>query len=44
MGVRIVDKGRAGRTVFLTSEFSVHDNKGGEQAVGRHQAKWFAAP
>lgn len=43
MGVRIVDKGRAGRMVFLTTEFSVRDEEGAELATGRHQAKWFPA-
>ena len=43
MQVRIVDKGRSGRMVFLTSEFTVRDAAGAELAVGRHQVKWFAA-
>lgn len=38
----VADKGRSGRTVFLTYEFEVFD---GEQRLvrGRHKAKWLAA-
>ena len=42
MQVRIADKGRSGKMVLLTSEFTVRDGNGTELAVGRHQLKWFA--
>lgn len=40
---RVADKGRSGRTVFLTYEFSVYNAAREELAVGRHTVKWFAA-
>ena len=43
MGERIADKGRSGRAVFLTYEFSVRNMAGEELAVGRHGVKWIAA-
>jgi len=43
MGNRIADKGRSGRTVFLTYEFTIKDADGTELAVGRHGVKWFGA-
>src|SRR5262245_30863820 len=33
----LVDKGRSGRTLFVTSEFEVR------AAIGRHRSKWFAS-
>ena len=43
MRERVADKGRAGRTVFLTYEFSVQGGDGEVLAVGRHGVKWIAA-
>ncbi|MBK8560958.1 hypothetical protein [Candidatus Amarobacter glycogenicus] len=40
---RVADKGRSGRTVFLTYEFEVFDGAR-RVARGRHKAKWLAAP
>jgi hypothetical protein len=39
----VADKGRSGRTVFLTYEFSIHSLEGEELASGRHKVKWLAA-
>ena len=41
MNERVVDKGRSGRTLFLTYEFEVTSG-GGLVAQGRHKAKWIA--
>lgn len=43
MHEHVADKGRAGRTIFLTYEFSVQDREGETVAVGRHGIKWIAA-
>jgi hypothetical protein len=37
----LVDKGRSGRVVFVTSEFEVRDADGVRHALGRHRSKWF---
>jgi hypothetical protein len=37
----VADKGRSGRTVFLTYEFEVHEGAR-RVARGRHKAKWLA--
>ncbi len=41
MTERIADLGIAGRTTFLTYEFTVFAADGREVAVGRHKAKWL---
>lgn len=38
----LVDKGRSGRTVFVTSEFEVKDAEGLRYVHGRHRSKWLA--
>lgn len=38
---RVADKGRSGRTVYLTYEFEVHEGAH-RLAHGRHKAKWLA--
>lgn len=38
----LVDKGRSGRAVFVTSAFEVRDAAGVRYAHGRHRSKWFA--
>jgi hypothetical protein len=40
MVTRIADKGRSGRTLYVTQEFTLHD---GAQlvAIGRHRSKWL---
>ena len=40
---QVVDKGRSGRTIFLTYEFGVENARGDEVARGRHKVKWLAA-
>jgi len=40
---RVVDKGRSGRSIFLTYEFDLFHADGAEVARGRHSVKWFAA-
>lgn len=42
MNERVVDKGRSGRTIFLTYEFRINTDTE-EIAVGRHKVKWLAA-
>lgn len=41
MSERVVDKGRSGRTIYLTYEFEVHDGAR-RLGHGRHKAKWLA--
>ena len=41
MTERVVDKGRSGRTIYLTYEFEVHEDAR-RLAHGRHKAKWLA--
>ena len=41
MTERVVDKGRSGRTIYLTYEFEVHEGTR-RLAHGRHKAKWLA--
>ena len=39
---RVADKGRSGRTIFLTYEFEIFDGNARRVAHGRHKAKWLA--
>jgi hypothetical protein len=39
----VADKGRSGRTLFVTYEFSILSQAGEELAQGRHKIKWLAA-
>src|SRR3972149_97692 len=41
MTERVADKGRSGRTAFLTYEFKVLDASGTQLAIGRHKVKWL---
>jgi hypothetical protein len=41
MTEQVVDKGRSGRTIYLTYEFEVHEGTR-RLAHGRHKAKWLA--
>ena len=43
MTERVADKGRSGRTAFLTYEFEVLDASGTQLAIGRHKVKWLVA-
>jgi len=42
MTERVADKGRSGRTIFITYEFEVFEGHGEKIAAGRHKIKWLA--
>jgi hypothetical protein len=44
MAERFADKGRSGRTGYVTLEFTVRDGAGALFATGRHKLKWLMAP
>jgi hypothetical protein len=44
MAERFADKGRSGRTGYVTLEFTVRDRAGDLFATGRHKLKWLMAP